>query len=63
MLTLLWIGSNNEGFFISDWDRFSSKIKLEARIAELIEEGFSEEDMMVFATDDYMVPKQGKVLV
>lgn len=57
MYTLLWTGYDGN-IEISDWHRFSTKEDLEKFIKSLIEEGFSNEDMMVFSPSvDYIVPE------
>lgn len=56
MYTLCWTGSGVDG-----WDIFHSIEEVENKIEELIKEGFSEEDMMVFKTSDYIVPVNGKI--
>lgn len=54
MYILLWTGNGVDG-----WDRFVSKEEVEEKVRELIQEGFSNEDMMVFNSDvDYIVPEE-----
>ena len=54
MYTVLWTRNDVDG-----WDRFNSKEEVEEKVRELIEEGFSNEDMMVFNPYiDYIVPEE-----
>ena len=58
MYTLCWTGNGVDG-----WDIFHSVQELENKVRELIKEGFSEENMMIFNTRDYIVPVKGNVLI
>lgn len=58
MFTLLWTGKNTDG-----WDIFHSIDELKKKVKDLIEKGFSPEDMMIFNSRDYIVPNlDGKIL-
>lgn len=59
MYTLCWASLSKEG-----WDRFSTKKELENKIISLIDEGFSNEDMMVFSPNvDYFVPEEDGTII
>ncbi|MCK9471684.1 MAG: hypothetical protein M0Q88_08030 [Bacilli bacterium] len=54
MYTLCWAGNGTEG-----WDRFPTKEELERFIKSLIDDGFSNEDMLVYSPNvDYIVPSE-----
>lgn len=58
MYTLCWTGNGIDG-----WDIFNSIPELENKIKELIQKGFSEEDMMIYNARDYIVPVNGRVII
>lgn len=57
MFTLLWTGQED------GWDIYHSVEEVEEKVKELISKGYSEEDMMVFYTDEYVVPEGGRVVI
>ena len=59
MFTLCWTNSNADG-----WDRFSTREELESKVKDLIAEGYSNEDMLVFSPSvDYIVPEEDGTII
>lgn len=58
MYTLCWTGNGIDG-----WSIFKTIQELEDKVKELMIKGFSEEDMMIFDTREYVVPIGGKVFL